>query len=61
MTDVLLYLVAALLGLVALYVVIRLAVVHALRAVAVWQARGGVDKVLADETFARTGIRPRSE
>lgn len=55
------YLVGAALGFFLLYLVVRAAVVGALRTHAIWQAKGGVQKVLEDETFARTGIRPKPE
>ncbi len=55
------YLVSALVGLVLLYVVVRLAIVHGLKSVEVWKAGGGVQQVLDAETFSRTGIRPPSE
>lgn len=55
------YLIGGLVGLALLYVVVRLAIIHGLKAVEIWKAQGGVKATLDDATFARTGIRPPSE
>lgn len=54
----LIYVAAAIVGVVVLYLVVRNAVTAALKAAAVWEAEGGVQAEVDARTFARTGIRP---
>lgn len=51
------YILSAAVGALLAYVVVRLAVTHSLKAAELWKADGGLDKAVADQKFARTGIR----
>lgn len=60
MEYLLLYLLAAAVGLLVTYWIIRAAVISALRVHAVWEAKGGVQALIDADEFARTGIRPQA-